>query len=310
MAITVNQINAALAADPAAFIQQSDEAYDAQITAVAQDIMRHREQSPIILLSGPSGSGKTTTAKKIEAKLDAWGCETHTLSMDDYFIPLTEKEQRLAAEKKLDLESPGRVDIPFLNEQLESIMAGRPTPLPHFSFVDNSRSHGGKTLTLKHGELVILEGIHALNPDVITIPEDRTARVYVSVRTRIDTGEGLVLHPKRIRLLRRMLRDKLFRNRSVEQTLIMFETVQRGENRYIMPYKPRAAYEIDTFCPYEVSAYRQELLPVLQALPPRVEITELCTVLEKLYTLDPATVPADSLIREFLGPLSLPLDSE
>ncbi len=302
MTITVNAINTALAAGAGAFIARADAAYDAQVEAIARDIMAHREERPIILLAGPSGSGKTTTAKKIEEKLDAWGCETHTLSMDDWFIPLSEEEQQLAAEKKLDLESPGRVDIPFLNEQLADIIAGKPTPLPKFHFADNSRSHSGETLARKPGELVILEGIHALNPTVITVPEAQTARLYVSVRTRIDDEKGLVLHPKRIRLLRRMLRDRLFRNRDVEQTLDMFNSVQRGENRYIMPFKPRSMYEIDTFCPYEVSAYRDALLPQLEGLRHRHAIDELCTVLEQMAALDPAAVPQNALIREFLGP--------
>lgn len=302
MTVTIKDINAALARDAAAFIREADAAYDRQITAVARDIMAHREQCPIILLAGPSGSGKTTTAKKIEAKLDAWGCETHTLSMDDYFIPLTEEEQLLAAQKKLDLESPGRVDIPFLNEQLASIIAGEPTPLPRFHFTDNSRSHSGETLTRHPGELVILEGIHALNPEVITVPEEQTARLYVSVRTRIAAEDGRILHPKRIRLLRRMLRDKLFRNRTVESTLHMFDSVQRGENRYIMPYKARAGYEIDTFCPYEASAYRQALLPALAELPSRGDVAELQLLLEQIEPLSPALVPADALVREFLGP--------
>ena len=302
MNMDIRTINDRLRADAYGYMRQAEEEFDARLTAVARDICDKRAQCPIILIAGPSGSGKTTTARKLEEKLDAWGCEAHALSLDNYFVPLSEEQQQLAAASKLDLESPDRVDIPFLNQQLESIIAGRPTPIPHFNFTDNSRTHSGHTLTRKPGDLVILEGIHALNPAVITLPEAETQRLYVSVRTRLVTDNGEALHPKRIRLLRRMLRDKLFRNRSVEHTLRMFGSVQRGENRYIMPYKALSTHDIDTFCPYEVSVYKDELLEELQTLENRADARELLELLAQVTIAPAALVPPDALIREFIGP--------
>lgn len=302
MNMDIRTINDRLRADAYGYMRQAEEEFDARLTAVARDICDKRAQCPIILIAGPSGSGKTTTARKLEEKLDAWGCEAHALSLDNYFVPLSEEQQQLAAAGKLDLESPDRVDIPFLNQQLEGIIAGRPTPIPHFNFTDNSRTHSGHTLTRKPGDLVILEGIHALNPAVITLPEAETQRLYVSVRTRLVTDNGEALHPKRIRLLRRMLRDKLFRNRSVEHTLRMFGSVQRGENRYIMPYKARSIHDIDTFCPYEVSVYKDELLEELQTLENRADARELLELLAQVTIAPAALVPLDALIREFIGP--------
>lgn len=301
MPITVQSINRALAQDPAEMIARADADYAARLAALAADIREHRDSRPLLLLAGPSGSGKTTTARMVEHWLDSAGFETHTLSMDDFFYPLSPEEQRLAAEEKLDLESPGRVDAAFLNETLESLLDGKPTPLPHFSFRNNTRTPSGVTLTRKPGELIILEGIHALNPAVITLPEDCTARLYVSVRTRLEGETGTVLHPSRVRLLRRMLRDKLYRSRDIAETLRMFRSVQRGEERYIMPYKHRATYTVDTFCPYEVSVYKQLLEPEIATLTSAPEIAEIADAWAGLATLSPELVPPRSLIREFIG---------
>ncbi len=301
MNISVQSVNTALAAGASATIAQADAAYDERLDALAARIRAESDRCPLLLLAGPSGSGKTTTALMLEHRLDSAGFETHTLSMDDFFYPLSPEEQRLAAEEQLDLESPGRVDAAFLNETLQSLLDGKPTPLPHFSFRNNTRTPSGVTLTRRPGELIILEGIHALNPEVITLPEDCTARLYVSVRTRLEGKNGAVLHPSRVRLLRRMLRDKLYRSRDVAETLKMFRSVQAGEQRYIMPYKHRATYEVDTFCPYEVSVYKTLLNAELQALADAPEIAEITAVWDALTEIPPALVPPRALIREFIG---------
>lgn len=301
MPITVQSINEALARDAAGMIARADADYAARLETLAADIREHRDSRPLLLLAGPSGSGKTTTALMLEHRLDSAGFETHTLSMDDFFYPLSPEEQRLAAEERLDLESPGRVDAAFLNETLESLLEGKPTPLPHFSFRNNTRTPSGVTLTRKPGELIILEGIHALNPAVITLPEECTARLYVSVRTRLEGENGAVLHPSRVRLLRRMLRDKLYRSRDIAETLRMFRSVQRGEERYIMPYKHRATYTVDTFCSYEVSVYKTLLESEVKALTNAPEIAEIVDAWAGLAALSPELVPPRALIREFIG---------
>ena len=180
---------------------QTDSDYQKRLHEIADDIAKHREQRPIILLSGPSGSGKTTTAQMIEQILDVQGIETHTLSLDNYFRSLTDADKELFAQGKLDLESPNRVDSEFLSEQLSAIEAGEPVELPIYDFKESARVMSGNILHRKKGELVILEGIHSLNPDVIRIPDEKTAKIYVSVRTRI-TNNSEILHPSfRARLI-------------------------------------------------------------------------------------------------------------
>lgn len=299
--ITIRDINSRIDAGAADFIAATDAAYAAQLDRVAEHICTHRKQSPVVLLSGPSGSGKTTTARMLEQKLDAMGCETHTLSMDDYFHSLSPAQLALAAEDKLDLESPDRVDAALLEQQLERFIAGEPITVPCFNFQTSTRTVSDRVLARKPGELLILEGIHALNPAVVSLPEEQTVRLYISVRTRLITEADIPLHPMEVRLLRRILRDVRTRGRDPRDTLRMFRNVQRGEERYIMPYKHRSTFDIDTFFAYEVSVYKPMIAPLLVPLADQPEIRELLPVLDELHPLDVAAVPATALIREFIG---------
>ena len=302
MKITTAEITRRTRADTDAFIQSSRALYCDQIRAVAESLKEHRSQTPIVLLAGPSGSGKTTSALLIEQLLDGWGYETHTLSMDNYFAPLSEEEKALLRQHKMDLESPKRVDEAFLNEQLRDIMECREVALPRYDFGSSKRVFEGKTLHRKPGELVIMEGIHALNPAVTGESSAFSSCIYVSVRTRVLTSDGTLLHPSKIRLMRRMLRDKIFRNRSFEDTIRMAASVDQGENLYIMPYKERAGYHINTFIPYELSVYRDGLLEELEQL--RAQYPQVGDIVKVLQELDPIPVekvPKNSLIREFVG---------
>ena len=187
--MTTDQLSALLAQDPAAVLEHDRRLYEQQIVRAADLIAAHAQERPAVLLAGPSGSGKTTTALLIERELDRRGMETHTLSMDDYFCPLTERELELFSRNELDLERPSRVDVPFFQEQLGKLLAGEEVELPHYDFKNSVRVFDGRTLRRRPGELVILEGIHALNPEV-TGYDGRTTRIYVSVRTRITPRSG------------------------------------------------------------------------------------------------------------------------
>ena len=160
--VDIQQINRELVCDPAGFARQANAAYDAQIEAVARDLRAHRDEHPILLLSGPSGSGKTTTALKIEKLLESWGCVAHTLSLDNYFLPFSEEGMEQVRRGLIDLESPARVDAELLGAQLSDMVAGKSVPLPHYDFQTAQRVYTGETMTRLPGEIVILEGIHAL----------------------------------------------------------------------------------------------------------------------------------------------------
>lgn len=300
MNIEVNRINDGIAASPKEYVRAVNENYSWQLRQIAEKIAESSSEKAVILLSGPSGSGKTTTAFMIEKMLGELGCSTHTLSMDNYFRSLSEEERILAAQGKMDLESPDRIDKELLNEQIEAISQCREIRVPKYDFAESKRNGSALTINRKPGELVIFEGIHALNPDVITVPDDKLCKLYVSVRTRITCG-GTILHPSKVRLMRRMVRDRNFRKRSLRETMNMFASVENGENKYIMPYKYRSDHDIDTFMSYELCAYRDILLDDLRQMSDVPELSDVIEVLENLTSLDSSDISPDSLICEFIG---------
>ena len=299
--MTTDQLTALLNTDPVAVIERDRLQYFDQIRKAADVIAANAEQRPVVLLAGPSGSGKTTTALLIERELRSRGLGTHTLQMDHYFSPLTPEELEMLKENKLDLEKPTRVDIPFFQQQLGQLLRGEPVDLPRYDFKTSKRIFDGHILQRKPGEIVIMEGIHALNPEVSGYT-DRTTRVYVSVRTRVTMHNGEVLHPSKIRLARRVLRDQTGRGRSIHDTVGMKAKVDAGEAKYIMPYKPNAHIDIDTFYSSELGVYRpyllEELKTVLEQYP---DLTDLVHSMQELPDISSDIVPTDSLLREFIG---------
>lgn len=300
MRIELKEINTQVTEHRDDYIRTTNAAYKESLAAIAGDIAKNREEKPIILLSGPSGSGKTTSALMIEQMLDDQGIQTHTLSLDNYFSPLTDSEKERFARGELDLESPNRIDSDFLTDQLDRIYRCEPVELPIYDFKESTRIQSGNILHRKPGELVILEGIHSLNPDVVGLPDEQTAKIYVSVRTRI-TQDGVELHPSKIRLMRRLVRDLLFRKRSFADTLMMFTSVEEGENKYIMPYKYRSTYDVDTLMAYEICAYKDFLLDALREMTQMPVVRDMIEFLENSVCLDPGSITPDSLVCEFIG---------
>lgn len=299
--MTTDQLSALLTADAKAVLELDRREYFNQIERAAQLIAANAEQRPIVLLAGPSGSGKTTTALLLERALERMGLQTHTLQMDDYFCPLTPEEIALLKENRLDLEKPTRVDIPFFQEHLDRILSGEAIDLPRYDFKESRRVFEGRTLHRRHGELIIMEGIHALNPTV-TGHSDTTTRIYVSVRTRLTAKDGSTLHPSKIRLARRLLRDRTGRGRKLTETISMRTKVDEGERKYILPNKDRAHYSIDSFFRAELGVYRpyllEDLKPLVRDYP---DLTDLVHILSELPDVPTELVPTDSLLREFIG---------
>ena len=300
MNIEITRINSGVSSDPKRFVSTVNEEYQYQLNRITDNIINSRNEKPVILLSGPSGSGKTTTAFMIEKILDERGCETHTISMDNYFCPLTSEEKELAALGKMDLESPDRIDANLLNEHILAISLCEEIEIPQYNFKSSTREYTGKKFQRPPGELVIFEGIHALNPDVIFVPDKQLLKIYVSVRTRVTCGD-IILHPSKVRLMRRMIRDKNFRKRALRETMNMYHSVEAGENKYIMPYKHRSDYDIDTFMAYELNVYRNALIDQLHELNDFPELNDIIAVLEQLVPLSKNDISKDSLICEFIG---------
>ena len=295
--LPTTRINRLISA-PQAFIAESEKAYLDQIERTAEVLADNRDEKPIILISGPSGSGKTTTAFRLRALLCDMGVNTHTLSMDNYFLSVHDPRNEFEEDGSIDFESPRRLDFDVLNEHMVKIINGEEFTLPIFDFKQQRRLDG-EQFKRCDGEMVILEGIHALNPDVTGKVIENSAGVYVSVRTRISYGVGGYLHPCKIRLMRRLIRDRLFRNRKISDTLGFFKDVQRGEDKYILPYKCYAEHDIDTFIAYEAAVYREFLKEDLQELSG--DFSDLRDVLTEIRGMGTKYVPSDSLTREFVG---------
>ena len=308
MPYQLQEIRQALSDDPAAFLAQCDQQYQQRISKAADTILKRRNESPIVLLSGPSGSGKTTTALKLEEELERRGISTHTISLDNYFKTMDRSTAPRTPEGDIDLESPLLLDMDLLDETFTKLTRGEEVIIPKFEFSRQMRNDArGRPLSLGPNEIAIFEGIHALNDDIAGRHPEATT-LYISARSNILEGEELRFKGTWMRITRRAVRDLNFRGTDMTATLAMWHNVRRGEKRYISPFKNRAHIIIDTSLRYEVplfANYAPALAEALDHLDPRnPRWKELCQMVEAFRafpTVDPALVPASSLLREFIG---------
>ena len=306
MPYRLDQINQAVRQDPAAFMAAGDAAFHEKVCRAADLIQSHRDKSPVVLLSGPSGSGKTTTAGMINAELERRGIHTHTISMDDYFLTPDPNTAPRTPDGEMDFESPLMLDLALLDDHFSRLARGEEILLPHFEFARRMRNDSkGTPLRLGPDEVAIFEGIHALNT-TITGKHPEATRLYISARSDVVDGEGKVCFKGTwMRLTRRAVRDYNFRGTDVKGTLDMWANVRRGEKLYISPYKQTAHMLFDSSLPYEVSVMACYARPLLAAVPEenqrRHELLELIASFDRFEPIDPATVPAASLLHEFIG---------
>lgn len=306
MPYRLDQINQAVRQDPAAFMAAGDAAFHEKVCRAADLIQSHRDKSPVVLLSGPSGSGKTTTAGVINAELERRGIHTHTISMDDYFLTPDPSTAPRTPDGEMDFESPLMLDLALLDDHFSRLARGEEILVPHFEFARRMRNDSkGTPLRLGPDEVAIFEGIHALNT-TITGKHPEATRLYISARSDVVDGEGKVCFKGTwMRLTRRAVRDYNFRGTDVKGTLDMWANVRRGEKLYISPYKQTAHMLFDSSLPYEVSVMACYARPLLAAVPEenqrRHELLELIASFDLFEPIDPATVPAASLLHEFIG---------
>lgn len=306
MPYCLDQINQAVRQDPAAFMAAGDAAFHEKVCRAADLIQSHRAKSPVVLLSGPSGSGKTTTAGMINAELERRGIHTHTISMDDYFLTPDPSTAPRTPDGEMDFESPLMLDLALLDDHFSRLARGEEILVPHFEFARRMRNDSkGTPLRLGPDEVAIFEGIHALNT-TITGKHPEATRLYISARSDVVDGEGKVCFKGTwMRLTRRAVRDYNFRGTDVKGTLDMWANVRRGEKLYISPYKQTAHMLFDSSLPYEVSVMACYARPLLAAVPEenqrRHELLELIASFDRFEPIDPATVPAASLLHEFIG---------
>ena len=267
MAYSLSKINDAVRSDPQGFVQESDEGYNKKIETAARKIADNLSKSRIVLLSGPSGSGKTTTAKKIEAKLEQMGINSHAVSMDNYFKTVDPETSPRNREGQIDYESPFCMDMDLLNQHFAALDRGEKILIPKFEFARQMRSDiKSQPLQLGKDEIAIFEGIHALN-DIITGRNPAAAKVYISARSDILGDEGDIVFKRTwLRLERRTVRDSKFRAWKADVTVKMWANVRRGEKLYISPFKDNASIMFDSTLPYEISVIRAFAQPLFDHL--------------------------------------------
>lgn len=297
-----------IATDPRGFIAECDHTLNGRITRAAAKISSQVKQKPVVLLAGPSGSGKTTTAHKLAQELEWIGVGSHVVSMDDYFLTVSDETHPKNHKGEIDYEAPECLDIPLLTEHFAALIAGKEVMLPSFDFVRQRRDDDHVTpLRLGRDEVAIFEGIHALNPLLLGQNglAEREWRVYASARANVRNGSDLMYKGTWIRLTRRLIRDANFRGWAGDVTMRVWANVRRGEKKHISPYKDSAGITIDTALAYEVSVLRDYALPIFRDVPPDAdraeEMRQIAPLLERFPPLPEAWVSKRSLIREFIG---------
>ena len=297
------QIVAAMQSDAQSYILQCESEFQTQVRQAA-DAALQRRGVRLVMLAGPSSSGKTTTARLLQQAFESQGVRAWTISLDDFY--LDPREPLLFEDGTPDYETVHSLDLPYLEQSLQSLLRENRCELPRFDFVKRRRDDNPVTLQVDNDDLVIVEGLHALNP-MIGNSLDQTAlfKLYVSVSSRM-TKDGSILFSKRdLRFIRRLVRDERFRASPAEHTFYLWGGVRKGEDRYLFPYSDRADLRIDSIHPYEPCAFRTEATKLLNSLQPDSPYLDTAVLLKEKLTAfpsaDAAMVPQGSLLHEFLG---------
>ncbi len=300
----LSEINSYAAGDFNSFVGACENRYNTMLERIAEQIP-HDDEKMVVLLAGPSSSGKTTTAGKLMNRFKANGRAAYRISLDDFY--LEEKSAPLSADGTPDFETVHALDLTLIEKTVGDLLSTGESDVPVFDFGTRRRSNNPNHLSLNDGDVVIIEGLHALNPAITDLlPQNRLFKLYVSVSTRIYDDEGEVVLSKRdLRLVRRTVRDFKHRSSSVADTFDIWPSVISGENKYLFPFEDRADVKLNSFFSYEPCVIRDEAVRILEKLPDNNEHYEKCARLienlQKFVPLPDSVMPRDSLLREFSG---------
>jgi len=264
-------------------------------------------ESSIVLIAGPSSSGKTTFSRRLSVQLLANGVSPYPLELDNYFV---QRDQTpIGRDGKPDYESINALDLPLLADDLERLVKGEKVHLPHYNFKSGMREKG-EVVRIHKGQVLILEGIHGLNPRLLTGGlAGHAFRVYVSALTQVNLDRHNRVSTTDTRLIRRIVRDARERGYSAAQTISRWEAVRAGEKRYIFPYQENSDVMFNSALVYELSALKPLAEPLLRQVPHGtlefIEAKRLLAFLEWFLPIDTSLIPTNSIVREFLGGSSL-----
>lgn len=299
--ISIKKLNEQMITEAQGTVAAAEKRYKDLVFDIAKRIAAD-DRIRVVLLAGPSGSGKTTSANLISDAVNSLGKESFVVSLDDFYRDPGDPLYPKQPSGERDYESPGALDIPFLKETLSNIVAKNSFSLPKYDF-----RVGGRVSVIKRDKMergcVIIEGLHALNPIVYDeLPRDTTYKIFISVSTNITSGCVRLISGRKMRFIRRMVRDNLYRASSAERTLSMWENVLLGEDKYLYPFRNNADISFDTFHAFELAVMKPYAIKLISD-----ELAEknayAKTVKRALSASVSATddiVPNDSLIREFI----------
>ena len=301
---TVGDFNQAIDAGHATDIINISEALQEKKLAKIAEEIASREGVKLVLLAGPSSSGKTTSCKRLSIQLAVNGLKPLQISLDDYFVDRdkTPKDEN----GEFDFESIYALNLDLLNEQFNALFRGEEVELPKYDFPSGKSVKSGKKLKLEPNNVLVVEGIHALNPELTAhVPEEQIFRVYASALTTILLDNHNYIPTTDNRLLRRIIRDYKYRGVSAQETIRRWPSVRAGENRWIFPFQENADAMLNTAMLYELSVLKMQAEPLLQQVP------EICEEFAEAYRLlkflkyfkgiPYNNLPPTSLLREFLG---------
>jgi uridine kinase len=294
-AIQENRINEVILVSEALHAQQ--------ISRIASLIKEQQENLGVILIAGPSSSGKTTFSKRLTIQLLTEGISPFALEMDNYFVD--RDKTPLDEDGNLDFEHIDAVNRTLLNAHIKRLIAGEIVQLRRFNFKAGV-NEPGETVQLEEGQIIILEGIHGLNPKLLEdFPTEKTFRIYVSCLTQLNLDRHNRISTTDTRELRRILRDARDRGYSARQTINNWEMVRRGEKRHIFPYQENADIMFNSALAYELTALKPLVEPLLRQVPygtmEYIEAKRLLKFLQWFVPIDPRYIPDNSILREFIG---------
>ncbi len=305
MAYRLEDINYRTVADPKGMIEEADALYAKKVEEAAKKILENKKNSPIILLSGPSGSGKTTTAMKISETMEKHGVHTHSVGMDDYFNTVRPETVPRTPEGEMDLESPLCLDMNLLNRHFTELSQGKRVYVPKYEFSRQMRiQEPSKSIKLKKDEMIVFEGIHALN-DMITTVHPEAFKLYISARSDVTFAGRVVFKNTWFRLVRRTVRDYLFRGADPAETIAMWANVRRGEHQNISPFKDKADFQFDSSFSYELPVLNSTATELFKTIPEGIErfdeLRQVFPALQLFGHIDEGLVAEDAMLREFIG---------
>ncbi len=300
--LTVDAINLLAKEAPEKIISDSEKRYKAIIDSTAEKICS-KEGRVLVMVAGPSSSGKTTSSLLLKKAIENLGRRAKMISLDDFYR--SQGEIYTFEDGTVDYETVKALDVDYIGECLHSLMTEGRCKLPRFSFITKKREYYVETVA-DRDDIIIVEGLHALNP-VITdqLEKEQMVKIYVSVSSRIFDGDKVLMSKRDIRLVRRMIRDFHHRDSSPENTFYLWNGVRMGEDRYLFPFENRADIKIDSIHPYEICAFKDVAIKVLDQTDKKSvyypAAQELKKKLSEFVSMGEASVPEGSLLNEFIG---------